>query len=1133
MTDNYQILIKKLDTFIRKYYKNQLLKGGLYFISIFILFFLVFNLAEYYGHFNTSVRTTLFYGYLLLNLLILGKFIIVPLLKLFQIGKVISHEQAAWIIGNHFSSVSDRLINTLQLKQLSEKEEDKTHIDLINAGIDQRITELKPIAFSKAVDFSKNKRYLKYVAPPLLFLLIILVSAPRVITEPTNRLVNHSEFYEKDFGFSLSISNEKLEGIQHEDFHLEVKAIGDEIPENIYLETGNTKIKLIRENSIRFHHNFINLQKNIQFRIVSDKYKTEEFELIVLPKPVVLDFEVSLNYPGYIGKTNETVSNIGDLIVPIGTEVTWKFFTKNTDDITFRFNNIPIIVNNNNSNTFSFEKKFYKSSKYSVSISNSFLTNNDSLSYSLSIIPDLYPTILVEEYHDSVNNKNLYFKGVIKDDYGFKKLTFNYLTENGEGHKTSLQSKKLDFSRKANPQQFFHYFDLASVDLNAGDEIEYYFEIWDNDGINGSKSSRSQIMTYKLPTLDEMKKQTDQSNKDIKDEMKEALDEVKKLKKEIDEINKKLIDKKELNWEDKQQIKSLLEKQQNIQKRVENIKKENEKKLQQEQQYKEINEDLLEKQKQLDELMEKVLENEELKKLMDELQKLMEEVDKDKVNEMLEKMKMTEKEMEQMLDRNLEIFKKLEFEQKLEESIQKMEELAKKQEELAKQSENKEKESEELKADQEKLNEEFDKLSEELDELDKLNKEMENPEDFDKMEEKQEDVKKDQEESKESLEKNQRKKASKSQKSAAQKMQKMADSMAQMQASNEQDGMAEDIDALREILENLIQLSFDQEELLTEVKSINLSDPRYTSLIQRQFNIKDDLKMVEDSLFALSKRQMMIKPFISKEISIINENIEQSINYMNNRRTDIAAGKQQYAMTSINNLALLLSETLNQMQSMMQSSCSSSSGQPKSGSCPNPGSGKPSMSSMKSLQEQLNKQIEQMKKGMNKGKKKGGEKPGEAGQGQSGSQGMSEKLARMAAQQEALRNQLGQYADELEKEGEYGGSKELKRIMNDMEKTETDLVNKILSGETLRRQQDILTRLLKSEKAELEREKEKKRESVEAININYRNPDEFFQYKKLKSNEVELLRTIPPSLKPFYKNKVNAYFFNFDELLDK
>jgi len=1130
LTDNYQILIKKLDTFIRKYYKNQLIKGGIYFISIFVLFFLVFNIAEYFGHFNVSVRTALFYAYLLLNLLILYRFIIVPVLKLFQIGKVISHEQAAWIIGKHFPNVSDRLINTLQLKQLAESK-GNINLELINAGIDQRIADLKPVAFTKAVDFSKNKRYLKFAAPPLLFLLIILVSAPRVITEPANRLVNHNDFYEKDFGFSLSVVNDKLEGVQHEDFNLEVKASGDEIPENVYLETENNKIKLVRENAIRFHHNFINLQKNIKFRIVSDRYKTDYYELKVMPKPVVLDFEVSLDYPKYIGKANEILSNIGDLIIPVGTKVTWKFFTKNTDEITFRFNNIPTIIDKNNSNTFSYGKKFYKNNNYSVKISNSFLTSQDSLSYTVNIIPDLYPTILIEEYRDSLNNENLYFKGIIKDDYGFKKLTFNFVKKNPEGGKGRVKSKILDFSLKTNPQQFFHYFDLASVDLNPGDEIEYYFEIWDNDGINGSKSSRSQIMSYKLATLDEMKKQTDQSNKDIKDEMKEALDEVKQLKKEIDEINKKLIDKKELNWEDKQQIKSLLEKQQNIQKKVENIKKENERKLQQEQQYKEINEDLLEKQKQLDELMEKVMENDEIKKLMEELQKLLDEVDKDKVNEMLEKMKMSEKEMEQMLDRNLELFKKFEFEQKLEDTKNKMGELAKKQEELSKQSEHKEKESEELKKDQEKINEEFDKLSEELEKLDSLNKDMENPEDFDKMEEEQESVKQDQKESTESLEKNQRKKASKSQKSASQKMQEMADAMAQMQESSAQEGMAEDIDALREILENLIQLSFNEEDLLKEVKTINLSDPRYNGLIQRQNNIKDDLKMVEDSLFALSKRQMMIKPFINKEISIINDNIDRSIAYMNDRRTDIAAGKQQYAMTSMNNLALLLSETLNQMmQSMMKSSSSSSKGQPKN-SCPNPGSGKPSMSS---LQQQLNKQIEQMKKGMEKGKKKGGKKPGEKkGKGQGGSQGMSEKLARMAAQQEALRNQLGQYADELEKQGQYGSSKELKKAMEQMEKTETDLVNKMLTGETLKRQQDILTRLLKSEKAELEREKEKKRKSTEAKNQNYRNPDEFFQYKKSKSNEVELLRTIPPSLKPFYKNKVNAYFFNFEELLDK
>ena len=125
------------------------------------------------------------------------------------------------------------------------------------------------------------------------------------------------------------------------------------------------------------------------------------------------------------------------------------------------------------------------------------------------------------------------------------------------------------------------------------------------------------------------------------------------------------------------------------------------------------------------------------------------------------------------------------------------------------------------------------------------------------------------------------------------------------------------------------------------------------------------------------------------------------------------------------------------------------------------------------------------------------------------------------------------FGDQLEKEGQFGTSKELKRIMNEMDKTETDLVNKMITRETLLRQKEIVTRLLKSEKAELEREKEVKRESTEAKNQNYRNPEEIFKYNKIQSNEVELLKTIPPTLKPFYKSKVNQYFINFEELSDK
>lgn len=1116
-------MLTKLDVFIRKYYKNQLIRGGILFLSLFLIFFLTVNLLEHFGHFNSFTRTILFFTYLVLNLAVFIGYLIIPLSKLFRIGKTLSKEQAAEIIGNHFKEVGDKLLNTLQLKELHDQSE--SNFDLINAGIEQKIENLKPVPFTSAIDFSKNRKYLKYVLPPLFILLFLLFFSPTIITGPSQRIVKFNEQFEKELPYSITILNDKLEVIQNEDFRLMVKVEGWEIPDNIIVETGDSRIRLIKENRISFSHTFTNVQKSINFKLSSAGYRSKEYEIAVLPKPILLDFEIIANFPAYTGKKDETIRNNGDIIIPLGTKLTWNFYTRNTERIALRFRDKTVAPERKSPDIFSFGEAFYLSQNYTVTFSNNFLKNTDSLTYAINVIPDLYPNILVDEYRDSIYEKQIYFRGNVKDDYGFNLLTFHYTVKDELSTNSTAKTDTIPIALALNPQQFYYYINLNSFNLKAGDEVDYYFEIWDNDRINGSKSSRSQIMTFKIPGLEEIDKQTTESNQAIKDELEEAIKEVQKLQKEIDNLNKKMVDKKELSWEDKKQVKSLLEKQKELQEKLISIKNENEQKSLKEREYKEINEALVEKQKQLEELFEKLMENEELNKLFKELQELLDEVNKDKISEMLDKMKLSNEDMEKMLDRNLEIFKQLEFESKLEETIKKLENLSEKQKNLSEETLDKNKENEGLKQEQQNINQEFDNLKKDLDALDKMNKELEDPNKFDKMEDQQESIDNDLKESENSLSKNQRNKASDSQKKASQKMQQMSESLTSMQQEMVQEGMEEDIDALRDILENLIQLSFNQEDLIEKVNSVNINDPKYTELIREQKNIKDDLKMVEDSLYALSKRQIMIEPFINKEISSINQNIERSIDFLNNRRTNQSAEKQQYAMTSINNLALMLSETLNQMMmSMMQSSsCKSSckSGKPK------PGAGKSSAKSMRQMQEQLNKQIEMMKAG----KKENGKDPN----GKSGnkSQSMSEQLARMAAQQEAIRAQMQQYADQLEKEGNFGASKELKKIMNEMEKTETDLVNKMVTQETLIRQQEILTRLLNSEKAELEREKEEKRESNEAKNQIYRNPDELIKYNGHQSNEVELLKTMPPTLKQFYKNKVNQYFYNFEELLEK
>ncbi len=668
-------------------------------------------------------------------------------------------------------------------------------------------------------------------------------------------------------------------------------------------------------------------------------------------------------------------------------------------------------------------------------------------------------------------------------------------------------------NKSANTEQFYHVWDLSEAEMSPSEEIEYYFEVWDNDGVHGAKATRSQTMIFKAPSLKELSASTEKNNDKIKSDIEQSISEAKALQKELEQLNKKVLEKKQLGWEEKKQLENLLDKQKDLQKKVENAKNENIKNTNEHNEFKKPDEDLLEKQKQLEELFKNIM-TDDMKKLFEELQKLLSEMDKQKVKEAIDKMKLSNKDLEKELDRTLEVFKQLEFQQKLSENIEQLKEMAKQQEKLSNESQDKKSSPEEMKQKQDELNKQFEEFRKDMDKLEEKNKELENPNDIKNTDAKEQEIQQNQEQSSQELKGGKNKSASQSQKKASDKMKEMAQELEKMQDEMEEQQNEEDMNALRQILENLVRLSFDQEALMGEVQKTETSNPQYVKLTQTQKRLKDDAKIIEDSLLALSKRVPEMASTVNKEISLINSNMEKAISAMAERQSSEAAQRQQFTMTSANNLALILSEVLQQMQQQAQMQKQKKGGGvcKKPGKNPNPNS----MANMRKMQQQLNGQIQKLKEGMQKGQ--GGKK----GQG-----GMSEEFAKLAAQQEMLRREMQKAMEELYKDGK--GKQAGGDLMNKMEETETDLVNKVISQETIKRQEQILTRLLEHEKAEKEREMDDKRKSEEARKEIYANPQKFFEYNTQKMKEAELLKTVPPMLSPFYKNKASEYFNNFSK----
>lgn len=1110
----YQTLIGKLDAFIRKYYKNQMLKGALYSLGLIVGAFLVVLLLESVGKFNSSVRTFLFWSFIIASLVVLSRWVFLPLSKLFKLGKVISHEQASMIVGTHFPEVKDKLLNTLQLKKMVGNAAGDS---LLEASIEQKTSELSPVPFTSAINFGENKKYLKYALPPLVIFLLLFLFAPSTVKESTDRLIRHSEEIVPVAPYQIEVLNDNLEVAEKEDFKFEIALSGTSIPNKLFVEVNGTKFPLKANGKTQFEYTFRQVQKNQNFRIYGNGFYSEEYELRTLPKPLLLNFTTSLDYPGYTGQKDEQVRNNGDITVPEGTDIIWDFETLHTDELTMRMGKDLISLEGRGKDHYIHKATAESNINYVLRSANAYMQSKDSIMYKITVVPDVSPAITASEEQDSLTMKDLFFTGQVKDDYGFNRLQFKYTLVQSETESPELgKTKIISMDRpKGTSDQFFFHWNLGELNIEPGDEFNYFFEVWDNDAVNGSKSSRTATMTYAAPTNEELEEQQEEKSEDIKDKLEDSIDEAKKIQEDLDRLREDLLNKKEMGWQEKKQLEELLERQKNLEKQVEDLQKMNKEKDFQKSQFDQQNEQIQQKQEQLQELFDEVM-SDEMKELLKEMEKMMEEMDKDQLQEQIEEMNMNSEDLEKELDRALEQFKQLEFEMKMEDTIEDLKELAEKQKELAEESKTEDADTEELKEKQEELNKEFEKLQEEMEELEKMNEELENPNAMPETEEEQQDIQEQMEESSDKLEKGKNQKASESQQDAGDKMQEMAEQMESAMASAEQESQEEDMEALRALLENIITLSFDEEELMANIQSIGKTDPKYVEYGQQQRKLKDDAKMVEDSLYALSMRVTQIQSLVNREIGLVNDHMGKALDEIAERRTPEVTTHQQYVMTSFNNLALLLDEALQQMQQQM--SCD----KPGQGNCEKPGGKgkpKPSAGDLKKMQQGLSKQLEQLKESMGKEGNKGENK---------GQQKMSEQLAKQAAKQGAIRQMMEQLGQQLNEDGS-GSGNEIKQIAKEMEQIEEDIVNKNITQETLQRQQDILVRLLKAENAERTRGEDDKRKSKEGDQGLRSAPMDYTEYQMRKQREVEMLKTVPPSLKPYYRDKVNEYFNNLGQ----
>ncbi|MGW9684569.1 hypothetical protein [Flagellimonas sp. 2504JD1-5] len=1139
--DGYNNIIGKLNEFTRRYYIKQLIKGGLLFVSLGLLFLLTVMYLEYSLWLDQNWRLFLFWSFILVEVGLLYRFILTPVFYLFKVKKGLSNKEAARLIGKHFINIDDKLFNLLELAENKERSE------LLLASIEQKSQNLNSFAFVKAVDVKEGLSYAKYAVAPILIIVAIWLSGNIAsFFGSYTRVVNYDLAYERPAPFIFRVLNDKLEVLDNESLTIDVEVIGEILPENVFLVVDDEQL-LLKRTGDRFTYTFEAPVLESDFYFTANGWDSRMYSMKSLMTPTLVDFKMKFRYPSYLGKEPDVITGTGNGIVPEGTVVTWDIQGNGVDQISVALIDTTIVLKKLD-NGFVGKLKAFNSFSYELSTSNVNIQNFERLGFQLEVIKDAYPVIEVEQILDSVNYNQSFFVGETLDDYKVSSIrVVCYPVDDRKAvQRITLESPNTNIHR-------FYYTFPSGFELAEGKGYKVFFEVIDNDGLRNGKLTRSRTFNANLYGDNELiTKKLDEKNR-ILEKFDNSLKNYKEQEEELSRIYEEQKKENNFDFEKRTEIRDFLQKQRQQEQLMEKFSS----KLKE-------NFDKDDSSNQMEKMLKERLERQELEakkneKLLEELEKLSDKINKEDLKKRLEEIGKKQNASARNLEQILELTKRYYVTEKMSQLSKELEKLAERQDLLSK-----------MKLDdyidnklQKDENNKFKELSNELDTLRKDNENLKKPLNMNVAPRDQESVKKDQQDALEEINKHQGNeessesqqkeksgnKISQKQKSAAQKIRDMSQAMQQSAMGGGGSSDTEDAEMLRQILDNLVTFSFKQENLFDTMENANTDVSQFSKTVRNQKELRRLFEHVDDSLFALSLRRAELSEFVNEQITEVYYNIDKSLESIADNQIFQGSSYQQYVINSTNALADFLANVLDNMQQSMQPGQGSGQGggdfqlpdiiegqrgigekmkgsgqgqKDKSGEEGERGEGKDGESEGKEEGQDGNKEGNGRENGEPNGQDGKDGNQGENGQDGSNEMGLNE-IYEIYKEQQHLRHQLEKQLQDMIDASDRNLAK---KLIQQMERFENDLLENGITQRTRNRANNIQHQLLKLDNAVLKQGMKKERKSTTNLN-GFSNPI-ITKPEALKEhrNQIEILNRQALPLRQNYDKKVKVFFKN-------
>jgi hypothetical protein len=1120
--NNASSILTDIENRLQRVHSKQnrvdLLLDTFIFLAGVIILALVLVVTEILFEFSHVERTAIFvlfvFSFLGVGMWMMGR----PFLRLIGILSSGSEDLTARTIGSFFPHIHDRLLNALQLAKNAAADSTIYSAELIDESLKDFAAEIQPLDFAQSVDTSRLPLHRRWLVISAIVSILIVCSFPTSFSSATYRLIHFTHEFAPPPKYFFEISPGNKEIIKGENVAIRIK-VTSLLPAFALRSTDITiyrqqegqenydEMKVKPDSSGVYHTTFSTLRTSTEYFARIADAESEHYKLIVLDRPLIRSFQARLDYPVYTKISPRAMDEfVGDITALTGTRVTISgAASKSLKEAFIQFGNntkLPLAIHGEK---FSASFSILADNSYHISVvDEEGLSNSEPVQYQIKAVADEYPAIAIVEPGRNIDIAgdqllNLFLQA--KDDFGFSSLRLGYrlMKSRYEQAGTEYTFTPISFSANAGGQiELSFTWNLTNLNLVPEDVVEYFAEVFDNDAVKGPKSGRSNLYLLRLPSLDEFFADVDKEHESSLGDLKQSLEEAKKLKDDIESINRDLKKNKDPDWQTQKKMEEMAKQYKQLQKNLDDVHSRIEQMTQQMQQQNVLSKETMEKYLELQQLFQQ-LDATELQNALKQLQQQMPNISKEQLQQAMQNMTFSEERFRQSIERTLNLLKRIQIEQKVDEvkkraeelersekELQdespkssdnpvKQQELAKKQADLAKKEQTMEHEAADL---QRRMEEFFTEMP--ADKLQKLLEQMQKQELDQKMQQ-----------ASQQMHTGNMQSAQQIQNQIGQQLQQFSKQMEEMQQQMLQQQSQYVINELRKASSNMLELSKDEEALKQQSQSAPQNSPLLRENAQDQQQAMQDLNNVIKGLGELSQKSFAVTPEMGKAIGEALARMNNAMQALEMRNGATASQEQEQAMAALNRAAM---QVQNALQAMMQGGGGSAGGLMQQ------------LQRLAGQQMSINMQTEQM----------GGM-----------SQQQAAEAARLAKEQGAVRKSL----EELNREAQQSGEQkkllgDLQKIAEEMNEVIENLEQNNLNSETMKKQERILSRLLDASKSMHEHDYEKKRKAETGTQITHRSPNDIDPNSLEGKSQLheELLKALEQGYSKDYQELIRKYF---------